>query len=342
MQTKDGVMTPRQRQALSSLFSVVGESLSEGMTPAEAALLADPDDVRRLDAASRAALEPLLASEARAAELPIALASAAGPRCEAWVRMLPDTARQGDALTVIAEELWRPRRVSAVFMLIAADLLVLGIVGVVVAFFIAPVWNDLLASVDATIPMPTRVSIWIGEGIAVLLAVAVLVVIVFRVSARLRPSGALIDRLGGLVRRTPVVSSYLRLRQSVGVAEWLAVGGPEMLPLFSAMAEVGRPLSLGPIGRDLQRRLEAKTRLSDAMKESGAFQPGLPQIVRRMEEQGHSSQGSLLARYAAANIGREGPALDRLLLATHFVTAIFIGLFVFGLYLPIFKMGSVI
>jgi len=335
-------MTPRQRQALSSLFSAVGESLAEGMTPAEAALLADPGDVRRLDAASRAALEPLLASEARAAELPIALASAAGPRCEAWVRMLPDTMRQGEALTVIAEELWRPRRVSGIFTLITADLLVLGIVGVVVAFFIAPVWSDLLENVGAVIPMPTRISIWMGEGIAVLLALGVLAVVVFRLSARLRPSGAFTDRLGHRVRRLPVISSYLRLRQSVGMAEWLAIGAAEPLPLIGAMAEVGRPLSLGPIGRDLQRRLEGKTRLSEAMKESGAFQPGLPEIVRRMEERGHASQHILLTRYAAANAGREGPALDRLLLATHFVTAIFIAIFVFGLYLPIFKMGSVI
>ena len=335
-------MSPRQRQALSSVLSVVGDGLAGGMTAAEAALLADPGDLQRLDPRTRAALEPLIASEVRAHELPLALAAAAGPRCEAWVRSLTELTRQGEALTVIAEELWRPRRVSAVFILILADLLVLGVVALVFAVFIAPIWNDLLESVGAGLPMPTRLAIWLGQAISVIVAVGLVAVIVFRISARARPSGALTERLERLVRRMPVIATYLRLRQSVGVAQWLAIGAAEPLPLVRAMAEAGRPLSLGPVARDLERRLEKQVRLSEAMKASGAFQPGLPEIVKRMEEQGHASQRALLTRYAAANAGREAPALDRMLLATHFATAILIGIFVIGLYMPIFKLGSVI
>jgi len=335
-------MSPRQRQALSAVLSVVGDGLAGGMTSAEAALLVDPGDLRRLDPGRRAALEPLVASEARAPQLPLALAAAAGPRCEAWVRSLADERRQGEALMVIAEELWRPRRVSAVFMLIVADLLVLGVVGLAFAFFIAPTWNELLEGIGATLPMPTRVSIWLGQPITVLIAAGLVVVIVFRISARARPSGAITAGLDRLVRRLPVISTYLRLRQSVGVAQWLAIGASEPLPLVRAMAEAGRPLSLGPVARDLERRLDKQPRLSEAMKESGAFQPGLPEIVRRMEEKGYASQHALLTRYAAANVGREAPALDRLVLATHFATAVLIGMFVIGLYLPIFKLGSVI
>jgi hypothetical protein len=335
-------MSPRQRQALSSVLSVVGDGLAGGMTAAEAALLVDPGDLQRLDPDRRAAIAPLVASEVRAHELPLALAAAAGPRCEAWVRSLGDTTRQGEALMVIAEELWRPRRVSAVFILIVADLIVLGVVGVVFTVFIAPIWNDLLESVGAALPMPTRVSIWLGQAISILVAAGLLAAIVFRISARLRPSGALAERLDRLVRRLPVIATYLRLRQSVGVAQWLAIGSAEPLPLVRAMAEAGRPMSLGPVARDLERRLEKRVRLSEAMKASGAFQPGLAEIVKRMEEQGHGSQHALLTRYAAANAGREAPALDRMLLATHFATAILIGLFVIGLYMPIFKLGSVI
>lgn len=335
-------MTPKQRQALSAILGTVGESLAAGMTPADAALLIDADDLRRLDAATRAAIENARSSPALASELPLALARAAGPRSEAWVRMLPETARQGEALSVLAEELWRPRRVSAVFILIVADLIVLGVVGLVFAIFIAPTWNELLEGLGAVLPMPTRLSIWLGQAITILVALGLVAAIVFRVSARVRPSGAFTDALDRVVRRLPVMRRYLRLRQSVGLAQWLAIG-PEPLPLVRAMAEAGRPLSLGPVGRELQRRLEANVKLSQALGESDAFEPGLAEIVRRLEEKGYaSSQHLLLTRYAAVNEGREGPALDRLVLAMHFATAILIGIFVIGLYMPIFKLGSVI
>jgi len=336
-------MTPRQQQRLSSVMSMVGECLASGMTASEAAVLVDPEDTRQLDAKTRAALEKTLASDAFVPELPLVLAAAVGPRCEAWVRSAGDTARQGEALGVIADELWRPRRVSAVFTLILADLIVLGVVGLIFAFFIAPTWHELLEGVGAVLPMPTRLAILLGEAISVIIIVGVLAVVVYRVSARVRPSGPFVARLHRAVRRLPVMSKYLRLRQSVGLAQWLAVGNPDALPTVRSMAEAGRPMSLGPVARELEHRLEKGMRLSEAMDETGAFQPGFAKIVRRLEESADAStRRVLLARYVVANAGREGPALDRLVIATHFVTAVIVCIFVIGLYMPIFKLGSVI
>ncbi len=336
-------MTPRQQQTLSSVMSMVGESLASGMTASEAAVLVDPEEIRHLEPKTRAALERTLSSDAFVPELPLALAAAVGPRCETWVRGLGDTARQGEALSVVADELWRPRRVSAVFTLIVADLIVLGVVGLIFAFFIAPTWYELLEGIGAVLPMATRLAIFLGEAISAIIIAAILAVVVFRVSARVRPSGPFVAKLHRAVRRLPIMSKYLRLRQSVGLAQWLAVGNSDALPIVRSMAEAGRPMSLGPVARELEHRLEKGMRLSEAMNQIGAFQPGLAEIVRRLEESGDAStRRALLTRYAAANAGREGPALDRLVVATHFITAVLVCIFVIGLYMPIFKLGSVI
>ena len=336
-------MRRKDRRPLSAILSGAGECLASGMTASEAAVLVDPDDCASLEPKTRTSIETTLASDVLVTQLPVVLAAAVGPRCEAWVRSLPDTQLQGEVLSLFADELWRPRRVSAVFTLIAADLVVLSVVSFVFAFYVAPTWIELMRSFDAELPVPTRIAIGLGQVITVLVVLGAATFAAMRLSVRLRPSGALTAMVDRAVRRLPVASQVLRLRQSVGLARWLAVGEPEPVSLVRAMAEVGSPMSLGPAARQLESHLGHGVRLSEAMNRAGSFLPGLSKIVRSLEDGGDPpAWRALLTQYVAATAGREGPALDRLLLAAHFVTAIIVAIFVLGLYIPIFKMGSVI
>jgi type II secretory pathway component PulF len=335
-------MNARQRRALAELLTETGELLREGMSAAEVATMIAAADRSRLDAGTRASLEPAIENEGFAAEIPMVLASAVGARSEAWVRAIEEPRRKGEALLLLSEELVRRRRTSSIVTLIVFDIVVLAIVSLVYAFAVSPVWDELLRDMGATLPMPTLVAIHLGQILAFALIAALIVALILRIAPHWRLAARLAGWVDRFLRRIPAVAPYFRIRDSVRWARWLAVGGLAPRELAEAMAEAGvgtaRSRSAAALADELARHP-----VSEAMSRTGRFLPGLVNLVRTLEQRGAAADWRpLLTRYASATAGREEAALDRLLLAAHAVTGVLVGVFVFGFYLPIFKIGAAV
>jgi type IV pilus assembly protein PilC len=253
-----------------------------------------------------------------------------------------DDARKGELLTLLSEEIRQRRGSSAVFMLIVADFIVLALLSVIYAVFLAPVWSEMMESFGAELPAPTRFAFLLGRILAILAVVGVFAAIALRVGSRLAPHGVVLDFMDRALRRIPPIDAYARTSLSVRWARCLSIGSLAPGGIARAMAEAGGRSARGRAAARLARELDHHG-LAEAMARTDAFLPGFVNLVRAQEQRGALAQSrSLLGRYATVTANREDSSLDRMLLTAHFVTAIIVCIFVIGFYLPIFKLGSIV
>jgi hypothetical protein len=333
-------MNTQERKSLIRLLEATGEAMQSGLPAAAALEIAIADELSAMPQSLR---EALADAGSPGADPALRLAGIAGANAESWLARVEAGAPQGAGLALIAEALPRARRLPGGAVLIIADLAVLAVLSVIVTFFIAPTWIELFSSMNMTLPAPTRVAVAVAYAMipvsAALVGLMVVAQLWLRRAGALGPWAARIDRL---LLNLPAAGDWLRTRETVRAARWLALSRGAELGAFDAMAEAGA----GTLGGRVAARVAASLRegkpLPETLESAGAFLPGFARVLRTADAHEGQPIARFLARYAQIASQRETGSRERLILAAHFVTGVVIGSYVFAIYLPLFKMGSAI
>lgn len=333
-------MKKPERQSLIRLLDAAGEAMQAGLPPEAALAIAIADEGSQVPPALREALADVTREGERPAER---LAGTVGANCEAWLRQIDALPSQGVGLTLIAEALPHARKLPAGAVLIVVDLIALLAVSLLVAFFIAPTWIEMFGNIGATLPLPTRAAVAAAYAMVpvmlLLLGAAVLSQFWLR---RAQSLGGLADRIDRLLLALPVVRHWLRIRESSRVARWLSLGRGSALAAFDALSEAGAGTLPGRLAARVAADLREGVALADALDRAGAFLPGLASVLRNAEQLEGQPFARFLERYAIVTARREGASLEKLIFTAHAATGVLVGLYVIAMYLPIFKMGSVV
>lgn len=231
----------------------------------------------------------------------------------------------------------------------AAVLAVAFIVTAVIMVWVVPAFKDVFESFGAELPLPTRMVIALSDqfvkyGYLVLIALGVVAVLSVRAWRRSPALQASTDRLA---LRLPLFGDVIR---KAVIARWtstLSTMFAAGVPLVESLDSVGGA-SGNAVYLDATRRIAAAVRtgtsLHAAMQSTNAFPAMVTQMVAIGEESGALEQ--MLSKVAEAYEEEVDTAVASLSSLMEPVIMVVLGVLIGGLviamYLPIFKLGSVV
>lgn len=274
------------------------------------------------------------------------------PETVQLVRLAEQAAQLAPACDALADEFQSRGEASrAVRQAMAWPLAVLcvgfSVLGLMVSYVI-PQFESLYGSLNAALPMPTRalvpmVRFTLGYWWAWAIAIALVAAFLLR--------GPNASAVGGAVRTAacwiPAVRRYAVARLTVRLVSWLHAFGDQPALCSAALAHVRATSSTPRIRkavRSIESSLAQSARLSDALSRD----PILPRRLALFARLGETMQDvqSPLAQLEDMAEADAADALNRferrLILALYVLVAVAVGFLLTALYLPIFKLGSVI
>ncbi|MGK5081459.1 type II secretion system F family protein [Janthinobacterium sp. HLX7-2] len=241
------------------------------------------------------------------------------------------------------------RQVRGALMYPLAIVLVAIIVTAIIMSVVVPAFRQVFDSFGAPLPLPTLVVMGLSAFLVrywlVLLAALVLACLLLRLAWRRWPALRRSTQLQAL--RLPLFGPLLRkaalARWTRTLAAMFAAGVPLLDSLDLVGAASGHALYQEATTR-IEREIRAGGSLALAMEHSGVFPPLLTQLALIGEESG--ALDAMLSRAAdiiEADIETTVAILTSLLEpALMVVLGVLVGALVIALYLPIFKLGTVI
>ena len=231
----------------------------------------------------------------------------------------------------------------------AAVLAVAFMVTAVIMVWVVPAFKEVFESFGAELPLPTRMVIALSDqfveyGVPMLITVAILATLGFRAWRRSPALQAATDRLA---LRLPLFGEVIR---KAVIARWtstLSTMFAAGVPLVESLDAVGGA-SGNAVYLDATRRIAAAVRtgtsLNMAMQSANVFPPMVTQMVAIGEESGALEQ--MLGKVAEAYEEEVDAAVASLSSLMEPVIMVVLGVLIGGLviamYLPIFKLGSVV
>lgn len=339
--------------ALVRLFSQLAMAARSGLPIAEAMQILTQD--LEGEAGSRDLLLAIARSTAAGGSLSDALQKSGGIFPAQTVALVRQGERSGvlpQVLELLARDLdhkarFRAATRGAIVWPLTAFIFFLVIL-LVMCIFVVPVFEGLFASFEANLPAPTRLLIGtshvVANGWPVL--VPLVVVLVFLIFSRRGRWEWLQAGLDATVMRAPIVRSYVAKTLASRLASALlavAEGAPLREVLAHLLASLDSRRFAAPI-EALESRVASGLSLADAV----AATPELPGRVRIAVALGRRTDRLAAALKQTVEVSDDEAerSLVRLeqvtLAAAYAVVGILVGFMVTAMYLPIFKMGSVI
>lgn len=237
---------------------------------------------------------------------------------------------------------------SALFYPISI-LVVAFIITAVIMIFVVPAFKEVFASFGGELPAPTQVVIALSDGFVAnwYIIFGGIGAVIFAVGNAFKRSRAFQIAVDKYSLKLPVFGDLLK---KSAVARWtrtLSTMFAAGVPLVEALDSVG-----GASGnyvyqtatKDIQNMVSTGTNLTTAMQESGVFPAMVTQMVAIGEESGQLD--GMLGKVADFFEREVDDAVDALASLMEPIIMVFLGGLIGGLvvalYLPIFKLGSVV
>jgi type IV pilus assembly protein PilC len=231
----------------------------------------------------------------------------------------------------------------------AAVLVVAFVVTIILLIFVIPAFEDLFQGFGADLPAFTRMVIDLSEfvrdrGWALAMAVAVVVSTFFYFKKRSRPMRHFLDRLA---LKAPIIGPIIQKAAIARYARTLSTMFSAGVPLVEALESVSG--ATGNIVYEigvLEIRDEVATgqRLQQAMENTDLFPNMVIQMIAVGEESGSlDDMSAKVADFYEEDVDNAVDNLSSLLEPMIMsILGVLVGGLVVAMYLPIFKMGSVI
>lgn len=335
------------------LFRRLSDLTEGGFTPAEAVAVLKDDEESSAMAAMLDAIGQDLEREPSLATALERHASSFNPETVALVRAAEGQNALAGGLALLADDHDRRQQLLSVRLVIALGwpLFLLGILALVMMLlmvFVIPAFKEVFSNFGADLPAPTLFIMAISDMVVNYwwLILALLIACPFGMAWLRRRSGAGIA-LDGAFLKLPGVGRYLVSMLVGRLTALLAGAAAHKIPYASVIAYLQSTLgnqSLKAAVAALGRDIEQGTPLPAAWRK----QPLLPRKIAKMMEIGERSDkvAPVLARaarvYGAEAVNRIGVFRQVLFVTTYIIIAIAVGIVVIAMYLPIFKMGSVV
>jgi type IV pilus assembly protein PilC len=229
-----------------------------------------------------------------------------------------------------------------IVLLVGALLLALLII-----FFVVPSFQEVFTSFGADLPLLTRGVISVSDaavGHPWLLVLLVVGIVLWR-RRRLPPRW--LDAIDGLPLRIPVVRQYLANRHVARLLSWLTLFGDSSALRQAALQHVRDTTQAPALRADLDKleaQLAGQPSLADALRGLDSVPERVVLFARLGEKTGGTA--SALALLHDITTEEETRALRTLqlglLLWAYAFIGIVVGVLLIAMYLPIFRLGSVV
>lgn len=334
------------------LFRQLSDLTEGGFTPAEAVAVLKEDQESPMMAAMLDAIGQDLEREPSLARALERHASAFGPETIAFVGAAEGQNALAGGLAMLADDCERRQQLSMRLLIsLFWPLFLLGFLALIILLlmiFVVPAFKEVFGSFGAELPGLTLAVMAISDMVVAYwwILFALIIVLPFGVAYLRRRSG-LGMALDGAFLKLPGVRRFL-VRLLVGrMTALLAGAAANRIPFSTTIAYLQSTLgnrSLKAMVAALGRDVEQGTPLSAAWRK----QPLLPRRIARMVDIGERSNmlAPVLARAARVHGAEAANAIavfrQVLFVTTYVLTGVIVGFVVIAMYLPIFKMGSVI
>jgi type IV pilus assembly protein PilC len=225
----------------------------------------------------------------------------------------------------------------------------LAVTGVVVIFFslsVAPAFKDVFESFGGELPSVTLLALFLAQWVFGPLGAVLLALVMAKAIWTLRPRwmGGLALQIDALLKNLPKFGYATRVTQTRHLADWLAAGGTggDVLERLNCLIELSGP---GLFCRQVTTLLQAMQG-GQSLALATAAQPWLPGLSMVLQDaetgvkDGPLAMEKGLRAYANGLDDRSDAIVASLTLTAQLVVGAIVGFFVVAMYLPIFKLGS--
>ncbi len=248
--------------------------------------------------------------------------------------------QRGPLLVAIADVLDAAESNRPTTAALNVNLAMIGTICLLFTFVVVPAFHDLFELLGANLPAPTRLALhlsdWLLAPVGLLIVAGLVIVRLWKTQPHwLGPLAGKMDRYARLV---PVFGHGMLMLQTRQVAAWLAAsgGGDFATRDLACLVEMAGP-------GDFARRVAAASqRLAEGRSLAEAFtgdewSPGLGKMF-----EGDAGDAGALINYAKSLDANTDAAIERFTLISQIAVGLMVGFFVIAMYLPIFKMSSVL
>jgi type IV pilus assembly protein PilC len=227
----------------------------------------------------------------------------------------------------------------------------IAVTGVVVIFFslsVAPAFKDVFDSFGGELPSITLLALFLAQWVFGPLGAVLLVLVMAKAIWTVRPQwmGGLTQRIDALMKNLPKFGYATRVTHTRLLAEWLAAGGAggDILERLNCLIELSGSGLFGRLVTSLLQAMQEGQSLAQATA-TQPWLPGLAMVLLDAEtdlKEGQFAVEKGLSAYAAGLDDRSDAIVASLTLTAQLIVGAIVGFFVVAMYLPIFKLGSVI
>ncbi len=223
-----------------------------------------------------------------------------------------------------------------------------GLTVILISIFVLPVFKDMFESFGADLPAPTLLTFFLAQWVVAPLGVLLLLLVIANRIWKVRPAilGRHTATIDGLFMRLPLIGHATRVNETKKLAYWLAACGPDgdIKLRLDCLAELSGESQLSRQSQALAKCVQKSGALIDAVAASD-YLPGFAMVLREAKAEGNGNDAAArqkLFAYASGLDARSDAMIAKLTLIAHIFIGLVVGIFVLGMYLPIFKMGSAI
>lgn len=223
-----------------------------------------------------------------------------------------------------------------------------GLVVVLFSILVAPAFKDMFESFGAQLPAPTVLALFLTQWMVGPLGALLVLIVLLNVIWSLRPDllGELTPRVDAMLRKAPLIGHANRVIQTKRLAAWLAASGTggDMKRRLDCLVEIAGPGQFRRQVSQLAIAVQGGQSLLASLAAPG-WLPGLALVLQdanKFDADANDSAGKKLSTYANTLDARADAVSARLTLWAQLILGVIIGFFVVAMYLPIFKLGSII
>ena len=247
-----------------------------------------------------------------------------------------------------ADVLDDPGSGSAGWSILYVSLVGAGLVVILFSVFVAPTFQHLFESFGTQLPAPTVIALFVAQWFVGPLGGLLVLLLLAKGIWTFRPEllGKFTQNIDSVLLNAPLVGQASRVTLTKRLAAWLAATGTGdgLNHRLDCLVELaGR----GQFGRQVSRlatAVQSGQSLHAALAVPG-WLPGLALLLKDAADSNHAQVGDPAAQldaYSRALDARADAVTARLMLIAQLIVGAVVGFFVIAMYLPIFKMGSVI
>ena len=322
-------MRRNQRIQLGTKLRQFSTLAQAGVAPSAAITVAEADNPSGKIAASTASVEIS----------PVELMPASFPKTRARLAMA-DRDHQVSLLGAAGEILDVPEIAHSLSWMLYISVGGTAITLMLFSVFVAPAFQGMFDAFGADLPAPTMLAMGIAKWVLAPAAVLLALILVIGWLWKRQPQllGRFSGRIDDATRRLPVFGRSMQVIQTQQLAAWLAACGTtgDVQQELECLVELAGPGQFGREVAGVAHAMAGGKSLADAVAVA-AWLPGLALLLRSSP-----NNVAALTTYSHSLDAKSDLVMARLTLITQIVVGLIVGFFVIAMYLPIFKMGSLV